>query len=543
MGKMWKNSRNLRNRKVNDDKHEKSDRFTGSIEIYKAFGILPDKFNKLNNVIKSFHSDILKSNLIIASRSADEEEQNLFFPTEEYMGKLFQKETEVLADMTSFINEELKQQFGDNVQMKISSPVSLKDGEINGLPDDEICFMLNKDTGRISIKSQERASFEEFIEYEALRENLGKGAFTNNYFSYRNRFILNPFCVKFKEESIKYIFPTIDLFSNGMGILRCSIPVENQSLNYIRENQMLEMISTVYLPKNLKEKNDKESKVDDAILRYLEKFSAVAKCNVLIDKSLTNVIIAKSDYRIKTFDEMNFEVKKDLLKLIYAPYNHGSTLDEDTKNFFDINVFGKDFLRILVSSTGHCISLCEESRTIFLEQELFSDEEKIKQRICSAACYIEQAVCVCLLNKLNLRKTYVLLQMSNKTIEILKFHRNDEDFITELYEGSSGSAIELIQFMRNKMKFFLNEDVYLRKLKNSEKNITQEKEDRINKIAARFNFITIIFTVFFGFPVIQKTIDIIKGQTLGGLINAFSFWIWIAVIIIVVWPIAKYRRK
>lgn len=502
-------------------KMRNENKFTGSFEIYRAFAYIPNKFDKLAKHISDFQTNILESNLIAAVRITTEKDEFEFCITEEYAKELLEKEAPIYTDIVDSVNKEL----GNVVQMKMPFPVCLEDPKPNDLPESELGIIINEEGG-MHIKSQERNSFEEVCGVEIVREDLNNREYSDNFVKYRYRCILKPFCVEFEDESIAYVFPIMDLFTNGMGILRCSIPMNNQSLSYIEENNQLGMIIKTYVREELKNEEEGELEVIEVISKYLEKVHIITKCNILVDEALTNIIISKSDYEIGTFDKMSFEIKKDLLRLIYAPYKHEVAIEDDTKLFFDTNVFGKDYVWILTSSTGHCITLCEEDRNFLVIEEEMAEEEIIKHRTCSGAHYAEQAIYICLLNKINSRKTYMLLRNNDKTTGVLRLFRDDEDYITELYEGTYGSAIELIQFLQDRMNFFLRKDIYQNKILNCEKNITQEKEEQIKRFAWSFNFIAMIFTVLFGLPVIKETIDLVANLGQAEKEERVSIAIW-----------------
>lgn len=506
-------------------------KFTGAIAIHYAFSLS----SKIDLSISKKFSDALDNSGLVVARTFIDDNHNIEIrPKTEYIDGINEAEFNTSTELFSCFKKSFDEDgIESNLIIDKDEDNSISDTKSNdfvinvGIHDDKLRMTID-DIRKVQLYSD--INSDEYI--EAMKLKL----YGEEYFGARTHFHLIPFRIS-KDVNSKPITVTmnLDLFNSSVCVIKCVAFLVDQPLEYLASIDLTKMYPIIEPPDGLEAVENCNS-VYDVIKCYVHNICTITGTGselYLLDKPLQHVVITKSDLHIKSFNGMSNKTKQYLFKLVNAPYPHSSTLKADTIDFFNYNTFGKDYIRTFVSSVGKIITITEESKlSCFDSVESFS---------LNAIADREFVIQVCLLDKLNNKQTYDMLNSDRNVNVVIDRYKNIENNILDLCESDFGSVNEELLFFKSRMKYYLKEDIYARKILNAETVIKSESENHIKKLSFYFTIIMTFFTMIFGLPLINNTLKIILGSD----VRAFSIMLWgiICIIMSLLIIIKHYKHE
>ena len=252
-----------------------------------------------------------------------------------------------------------------------------------------------------------------------------------------------------------------------------------------------------------------DTNIDDVIRNYYLKciYDYFDK-KVVFEKGMEHIIITQTNININTLNSMSKELEETLYRILHRPVDpHMSVKDKLTKikNIF----WGNHQVRTYAAESGHTLSIANNDM-----QKIWSEEwgkeialDKIKF---SLEQTIDMPLKIVILQKLNNIQLYQLSSRSElKKIEFIKQnYLENQIYISDLFHDFYGSAVDLIEFLKKGMRWYLNQEELSQKntsLQNIVADIKERQNKRKNEYLAIVGF---IFTIIFALPTLNETFNI-----------------------------------
>lgn len=510
------------------------DWFSGSAVIYKSVCLAskPDEIEK-------FEEKLRGSQLVIGeSFCADETKDDVVIRfKKEYLSEIEHLEQASLIELSENCKSEIEkcdlknlnlvQNFNFNDDVNIDTTL---DKRLIGLS-----IETTENGFKFEILNHEKENLVFMSTLDGHNETLKKIQYGKKYFEDRVHFVLRPISFFYEDQDILTAYFTADTFSNGMITFRVIVPIEKQQIELIENRRISAYVEDIILPQFIESKVKNKKSFHSILDSYISEINETTGYKMYGSEEITHYVISESNYHINEFLKIKDQTKEELFKILNAPYNHSGTLKEDTKEFFQNQVFGKDFVKVLISTKGQCISICEEGKDVVRSEDV-SNEGMFYFRTVGAIQFSELAITVMTMMKLNYQYTYNWINVEKSPDKVVYVFRKNLDYIYSLYEDCYGSVSEQIDFFKRAMKYYLAEDVYLNRINYVRENIKDKREKQISSISSAISFFTIFFTFVFGLPAIEETCICImramsKGTETVEINMIVPICIWFAIIL------------
>lgn len=355
-------------------------------------------------------------------------------------------------------------------------------------------------------------------ENKELFLNIYGESFVNNFCS----FILPPFKAELINGTCVFIKSVLYIFKNNAMILKLSVPIENCSMNPLFQNdynKYIKNVFDVYEISNIRnDKVDLLKKIRSAYCNYIISSSKKIKELVILNKSISNIVLAK-------FDEMpeNIENKKDslqekLYRIIVSPVQkrNETFLRNIAKQYLAGNSKIYDGIEYIISSMGKCLSIIDKKTINYIKERYNEKEDQINEiAINIIRRNVEYALIMLLLKNANSEFSYINKKIHLDNINVIqeKYYYNNL-FILQLQESCFGSVREQLEFFEERMIYFMDQknkidrDNAINNIINSQKNIRTFKFQNFISISG------LMATVIFSMPAIYDTLTVLRNSNL-----------------------------
>mgnify|MGYP003604744905 FL=1 len=520
----------------------------GSIQIYTPFNF---EHKKNRNFMKRLH-DFNEQEIAIGFY--DNEKKQML-----YKNKIRDHYEGAANTATARMFNNIK----DNApEFAIVSPINFEPSEIDTQNEPNDDFILNvygndNNNFQVGMSSRFYDNLQEFgdyyshkIEYDA--NVYGEKLVLRNI----NYYILFPIGIVY-QDAITYLNVNLEIFSNGMCILKTDIPIEENNINDYYDNNHFIKYDKIQLPRFLINTDNDDYKYEDIeeqslheiiekyYMRYISKYF---KMKLFIDQSITSMIITDKNISINTLNNIPKSMEEALYRVLNSPVDPNIDIKEQSsklKNSF----WGFNQMRVYVSSKGSLLSITSND----VLKKLSSEDISISRS--NLKFTLEHAMDIPL-------KIIILKRINNTTLfnetafdvdkseKLKEVYSINNIFLLDMKEWFYGSALELIEFFEEKMKWYLNEKDMTNKINNIQSLIENKKRVE-NKIQSNYlSIISFIITLVFALPTLIDTFIIIlttatkfDNEKIKAVSNDYGYKSWIAVIIIQIMIVLFFKRE
>lgn len=520
----------------------------GSIQIYTPFNF---EHKKNRNFMKRLH-DFNEQEIAIGFY--DNEKKQML-----YKNKIRDHYEGAANTATARMFNNIK----DNApEFATVSPINFEPSEIdtqNEPNDDFILNVYGNDNNNFQVRMGSRFydNLQEFgdcyshkIEYDA--NVYGEKLVFRNI----NYYILSPIEIVY-QNAIIYLNINLEIFSNGMCILKIDIPIEENNITDYYNNNHFIKYDKIRLPNFLINAENNDYQYDDIaeqnIHEIIEKYYMRClrnhfKVNLITDQSITSTIITDKNFPINTLNSIPKSMEESMYRVLNSPVDPNIDIKEKLSKLKS-SFWGSNELRVYVSSKGSLLSLASND----MLNKLSSGEIGISRQ--NLKFTLEQAIDIPLkiiiLKRINnttlFNETAVDIDKSEKLKEVYSINNI---FLLDMKEWFYGSALELIEFFEENMKWYLNEKDMTNKINNIQSLIENKKLMENKRQNDYLSIIGFIITLIFALPTLVDTISIIltaatkfENEKIEMISNDYGYKSWIAVIIIQIMIGLFFKRE
>ncbi len=350
--------------------------------------------------------------------------------------------------------------------------------------------------------------------------------------------------VKLINDEIVFLRAMLYIFTNGMMVLRISLPIQNVKITPLFEKETDKYIKEIIDEYNIgidKSKNNMEE-IKNAYLGYIKNGNKKIRNIVYTPATLENIILADYDEMPEKVTNLDSKTIEDLYKIAVAPIKRRKDDDlfiDKATEYINKNSEIFDVVKYITSSMGRCVSIVNKNGIIASNGKM-TEDERYKHLINAIRINIEFALIIIMLKKIN--SGYTLLQKKLKSNNIHKIQEEylyNNIFIIELQQSCYGSVKDQIAFLEEKLSH------YLATKENTEKMASIDTiiiEKRARKNLKFQNFLAVggvLLTAIFGLPAISETLTFLKEVFIPNIdipiisIENFSVISWFVLLLLI----------
>lgn len=320
-------------------------------------------------------------------------------------------------------------------------------------------------------------------------------------------YILAPIRLSNSEDA-KYIQATLDLYPNGFAMIKTFELYDNQpelyNSNEIENTrQSLQILETFDNYSHIHEKytyTDSESNVlyDVIINDYIGHLFNDLNLEYILDYSVEVTLLLKDSQ-----EKLNLDEKEQLYRIANRPIQSSMKIKSEKIEDLYENNFEIGNSRIWSSSKGHVVVI---SNQIIQDGDKFDDYSKFV----NIEPAIDFPLKVNILSRLN--NIYLFYKSSQEDNLIENIRENfleNRLFISLLSENFYGSAKDLELFLKNNMKWYLNEKEFSSRNTDLQMIVDNQKIKTEKKTSKYIEVITLLFTIMFGLPAVKEILETI----------------------------------
>lgn len=362
-----------------------------------------------------------------------------------------------------------------------------------------------------------------------------------------NRYMLFPIRAYYKEN--KYFFNvSLEIFSNKSGIIKVDIPIEEINGEKLYSYEFKKVFEKISLPECLVNLDNNiyeymeipEKSIDEIINKYyIQYLFTYFDIDVYLERGVESLLITQTNFSLKTLNSMNGALEEALYRILHRPID-ARIMVKDKLAKIKNDYWGSNQYRIYFSENGNSLSLTVNNDLVNLEDE---EEKKLaREKIkLSLNHSLDVPLKMILLQRLNNYLLYKESTLDIRKIEIINEHYlANKIYISNLTEEFYGSALDLLDYMKKNMRWYLNEEEITEKNSDIQDLILSKKERKKDKQSGYLTIIGFVFTVIFALPTLKETFEVIIKK-LNPLLdievieyrsNLLSFYSWLFIMAI-----------
>lgn len=360
--------------------------------------------------------------------------------------------------------------------------------------------------------------FREFCQGITVSKSIDDITYDYNRFETTQvTFILNPIRIK-TDGSYQTVYLTLDIINFKFAMIKCYQNIQNEEELLLFEEEIklqIEMITPVHNNQNKRKFRKKKDTTNNYVFKntpyqsiteivieeYIYKIFSSLKTKYLIDSSLQAHYLLK-DFEIK--EEFNSQEKEKIYRIVNAPINNEVKLEQDLIEELYNASFNIASNKIWASTRGMVLSYVNE---VVRDSEPFNPQS----RFFSFESVVDFPLKTIILERLNNIYLYTaFFNKKNSYEDSQKEYIQNEIRLLNIVDDFYGSALNLIQYFKNQMKWYVNKDSFKIRNDNLQLLIENDSIKREKKNARMVEIVTVLLTIVFGFSAIK---DILKALT------------------------------
>lgn len=361
-----------------------------------------------------------------------------------------------------------------------------------------------------------------------------------------NRYILFPIRAYHNDKQY-FLNISLEIFSNKSGILMIDIPMEERNSEEFYFYEIQKSFEKISIPECLLDNNSvgydyvevEEKNINEVINKYyLDYLFSYFGMDVYVDKGVESLLITQTNLSIKTLNTMNEELVEALYRILHRPVD-SRVVVKDKLDKFKKDYWGNSQLRTYFSENGNSLSLTVSDFQVVPEEQ--GGKEVTRELVkFSLEHTLDIPLKIILLQRLNNQLLYKESTTDIRKVEIIKEHHlADRVYISNLLEDFYGTALDLVEYMKKSMRWYVNEEDITEKNANIHNLILSMKERRKKRLSGYLTIVGFVFTVIFALPTLRETFEIIIGIIYPHLditivqehSKLLSFYSWIIIIV------------
>lgn len=443
--------------------------------------------------------------------------------TEKYQEKVLGTLRKSMAESVELVNENVSEE--DLVYLRMQDIEKYKNLEseqiVNGNQDIKIEIEFTESSIKTHVISTEIESLCRRTKRVDDEYTSSKLVYGRNYLNLQDRFLLLPLKIELNSQKSVWLYPFLYVFANGMGILKLELPLCDVDITPFKQNDINQYIKTI---KSTWADVEFEEQSLESIKRfYYEKLLKELGIE-FFGQELRHIIMVDYENILKSVDTIPNEIQEDLYKIIAAPVQERpcTSYKRDAQEYIKSHSFGSHNIKILVKSTGGCLSFLDKNlldyySSQYMEQNEISElsEEDIVYIYESLARDLqvssEFALLIILLKKMNMTNDFMQKSFSSNELEkIRNEYQKNVIFICSLQEECFGSVSEQVAEFEKMMSHYMKQEITNEKLDAINSILKAEENKKVEEFQ---NFLSIggfLLTLVFGLPSIYETFSILR---------------------------------
>jgi len=399
---------------------------------------------------------------------------------------------------------------------------------------------------------------EEMNEYEEIQQsdyNTCSRIYGKTFVDNCQRFYLPPLKVQLINNEMVYLKLVLYVFKNKMMILRISIPIQNVETTMLIENNLDGYIKNIIdeLDIGIDGQSKSIEDIKNVYLRYIKNSSKKITNIAFASTALTNIILADFEDMLDNIRVIPDAIAEDLYKISVAPIEkrHQDAFKGIAKEYISNNSQVYDGIAYIVNSMGKCISIIDRTMIEYLKEDKAIEDENISKEIVnSLQINVEFAFIILLLRKMNAGYTYLQKEIKEKNFDKAQkeYHINNI-FILQLQQCAYGSVKEQIDFLEEKMYYFVATKDMQEKMKSMDYIIKENREKKKKRFQNFLAIVGVLLTTILGLPTIHETLTILKKTICANIdipiinIENSSIALWIILLMFLIVKVIINRTK
>lgn len=511
----------------------------GRLISYYPFKIMGRK--NINKVRKKIQED-----QIVISEIKNVDGCNVLWFKDKYIDSLEEKERNTLAFLVEDQEDGILKSFLCDERIKVTLPEDLSKDTKNILEKEDWSLSVgieryNKINLRVESNSKNNLLYH--LETIANKRILSKEVYGIDIIDYYTEYLLQPIYAKDRSGNDINICLSLQIYENGVAIIRADIPIINDNLKAFYDNEYDSSYKDIRVSKCIAGGEQEYNKVQinelsKVIGIYEKRLCEAAKVEMLRFAQFNHILFMKCRPEISNFGSISNETYEAIYRVLAAPLPEQQNIQNEMKLFCDKNFWGSNGIRYYFGKTGRCISITDEKLREFIRKKEFDDDRNVENRLQEMMEFnIEYCINILLLEYVNGKGRYWNnLKLGNNVEDIKKEYCETELMILEMKEYCFGSVLELMEQMEISMKYYLKKDLIDSKNENIEKIIYIRESKKKVMIKKFIEIVGFMYTFVFGLPAISETVAVLNkifGFEVEGnnLLSEFCFLIWLVIII------------
>lgn len=405
----------------------------------------------------------------------------------------------------------------------------------------------------------------EISQETALKSMAAMNTFAAGYYrrsvsEIKVNFLLQPFKIRYKN-IFEYATLVVNIYKSGMSTLRVSLYISDLHISELSENNLNLKCDEMYIPSFMVDKKSNKrdyiefglkksiTKATEEYVKYLQSFSDTLQKRFEEYIHLTLIDYA---YKPRNFENSNISdnYNKIIYKLLFAPVYEFSEPDkakangEISQRYYAMS----KYLRHYISSSAKSISAFSEEIDNLIKRP--NSKYKYSTFYFAAIDSILLPIEYILLERYSYEDFLVHklnTSMNINELREMKLKLLDEDkFFFLRYGFGFGTLKELLEFMENKLDYYLQYNLIKERSRKVEELIKLQEDLKKEKFNIITRLVAMILTLIFSLPGIKNSIDIFKASGYPQLSNhVLLIWLLINMLfgIIIFWAYRSYFFK
>ena len=409
------------------------------------------------------------------------------------------------------------------------------------------------------------------IENFEMEDKKAQEYYGNIFMESRQRFLLLPLRAEICNGKWVWLFATLYIFKNAMGILRLELPLLDVDSELLKNNDL-----DAYIKKLCYFDNNNFLKISTfEEVKELYLASIYQKCRLSFiafgAAMLPHIILIDFEgcpYNVK---KIEVDVQEELFRIVSAPVADApyTTYADEAKEYVNANTWGTHNIRCIIKTTGGCLSFIDKTvQEFWIEQHRKITKSKMTrdeyvdmgmQFVREVHWGTEFPLVILILKRMNLLddiyKKSILDDLKGEKkkryARQLKYeHLQNNVFISMMQEECCGTISEQCAEFERLMPYYT-----LKELTGAKQEALNEilKEKELEKQERFQNFISIgslMLSFVFGLPGIRETVSVLRSMCIWCKsdiphvsINGISFGIWIFLNVAILFGIRNSHKK
>lgn len=381
------------------------------------------------------------------------------------------------------------------------------------------------------------------IAIEAEKLNLGKVMYGLQGVTGKQLLFLIPAFCRAYDGQLVHISITCNLFLNGCGILVADVPLQDVSVVPFFDLKYENVYKSLF---SLEEAGDAykcvergQISMDYIVAEHIEKIAQASGYKILMGERFHMLLIGDLGKQEHLEQNVSYDFKEMVYRFLCAPVSTQKIPHKELDTFWEDSRFP------LLDVQYHFSELGRGLAYLTLQDEAMEAEGKILTLDAGMMLPIE----VCLLTKLNYDVTLERLgKFDIARMDWIKTQFiSNQSFISKLGIQCSATAHKMIDFMRERLKYYLNTELFQTEYENMNEILLLRREGAKEKLAMAVSYLGFLIAGVFSLPMIQDTVHILR-EAFGSrdipyiTVEGVSTGIWIVLLVITFHVFRKYRK-